>query len=191
MRDGAKLRMQVSAAAVMLSAVTLACGSRPAVPAGVGAGTLPPPQTATWSKAGVAFRAQWVWTPAGEGAANVAVTVTPTMAGESLRLRARLPAGVALTGGAAEVTTAQPLAGVPATLVLDIGYPLNVEPLIPVEVLLVVGDGDQSAATIAVHNPASPPGSPPKKPGGETEIGGFPAQIGGEAEPGPPPDRRK
>ena len=142
-----------------------------------------PQMTAVMGKPGASFRAQWTWSSSSPGTARATVTVTPTMAGQSLTIRARLPDGVVLAGGELDRALGSPAASVQVGLEFQIGFAVNLAPMIPVEILLVVNEEQRSAATIVIHDPSVAVPEPEEAPGTKTSIGGFPAKVVGQAEP--------
>lgn len=136
----------------------------------------------SWEKSGVSFRANWTWVSPSSGSAQVGLTITPTTSGESLRIQVRLPPGVGLTTGDL-ARTVTPVANVPISLSFQVAYPAGTTPLIPADVLMAIADGNQSAATIPLRDPEAPIVHPSEKSGATTDVGGFPARVGGEMEP--------
>lgn len=160
------------------------CGKPPESPPASHAGTeAKTKKTGSWQKAGVAFRADWTWTSSAPGTARVALTVTPTVAARSLKVLAKLPANVSMAGGESDRLLLTPAANVPVGLAFDVVFPVGAQPMVPVEVLLVVADDHQYAATIPVCDPNAPPTAPSEKAGVPTDVGGIPTRIGGEAQP--------
>ena len=144
-------------------------------------------RTAVWQKKGKAFRAKWVWSTSTVGSAQVVLTITPTVAGQSLDIRVKLPQGVGHVSGQLSRNLATPAANAPVTLNFGVGFPADVVPVIPVEVLLVLNGVERSADKIVLHDPAVPVPKAQVVPGRRTDIGGFPAKVVGEAKP--PKDR--
>lgn len=174
----------IAATAWMGVALLNGCGKPPESPpvsrAGIEAKTK---KTGSWQKAGVAFRADWTWTSSANGTARVALTVTPTAAARSLKVQAKFPASVSMAGGESDRLLLSPAANVPVRMTFDLAFPGNAQPMVPVEVLLVIADDHQYAATIPVSDPDATPTVPSEKAGVPTDVGGLPTRIGGEAQP--------
>ncbi|OHB76898.1 MAG: hypothetical protein A2Z34_10205 [Planctomycetes bacterium RBG_16_59_8] len=172
-------------AAIIVIAIT-GCGDKQSEPGASTSAKLDraTSRTAAWKgKPGVAFRAQWTWSSSAPGSAQVVLTITPTRSGESLKIQAKLPQGVGLVSGEITRVMTMPAAYVPVTLSFAVGFAVGQVPLIPVEVLLVIAEGHQSAATIPVRDPGTPLSNPYEKPGTITDVGGFPGRVVGELEP--------
>lgn len=138
---------------------------------------------ASWHKPGVAFQARWNWSSSDDCTAVVALTIIPTITAQNLRIQTHLPANTTLTKGDLRHDFPNPVANNPVNVTFDVVFPAGHRPMIPVEVLLVVGEEHQYAATIPVCDPDAPPLDHSEKPGVTTDVGGFPARIGGEAQP--------
>lgn len=141
------------------------------------------PHAGSWEKGGSAFRAAWTWSSSSAGVAHVNLTITPTSSGKSLKIVTRLPQGVSLLSGELGLTTV-PTANTPVGLSFEVAF--SQSPMIPVEVLLIVEEGHQSAGTIPVRDPDAVSAAPSEKAGSRTDVGGFPGRVGGELEPGKP-----
>lgn len=177
-------RMLVGAVAWMIVPLLNGCGKPSETQGSLGVKTeTRAARTTSWQKAGVAFRAKWTWASSANGTAQVTLTITPTINAQSMRVQARFPAGVSLVNGEPNRLLATPSANSPIMLAFDVAFPSDQKPMIPVEVLMVVGEEHQYAATIPVCDPDTQMANPVEKPGTTTDIGGFPARIGGEAQP--------
>lgn len=136
------------------------------------------------SKPSPRFRTDWVWSSTGPGTAHATVTVTPTVAGRSLRMQARLPDGVDLIGDELSRTIESLIANVPVILDFDLEFPVDRRPVVVVDVLLFIAEGNQDAEAIPVFDTGTPleersPADWPSVSGASQPISALP-KNGGE-----------
>jgi hypothetical protein len=96
------------------------------------------------------------WTPTGVGKVAIRLSIKPLMPGRLLKVKATLPSGVSLVGGALEKVVVDPEANQTVIFEFSISYPSGMNPMIPVGIALRVDDDTQFAMTVPVHDPSVP-----------------------------------